>query len=87
MVFGFYLSEHFWKVIDVGGAQRLRLEALGLQEVLGDIRGVDEHAVQRTLLVSICLEHNLNKEEQRENHYKYTDLFNNLAQNTMKIPC
>lgn len=61
-----YLSEHFWKVVDVGGAQRLRLESLGLQQVLGHIGGVDEHAMQRTLLVSICLEHDL----YRESHFK-----------------
>lgn len=58
-----YLSEHFWEVIDVGGAQGLRLETLRLQQVLGDIRSVDEHAMQRTLLVSICLEHDLKPKE------------------------
>lgn len=60
-----YLSEHLREVIDVGGAQRLCLEALGLQQVLGDVRRVYEHAVQRTLLVSIRLEHNLNKERDK----------------------
>lgn len=60
-----HLSEHFWKVVDIGRAQRLRLEAFRLQQVLGHIGGVDEHAMQRPLLVSIGLEHDLNKERQR----------------------
>lgn len=73
--FALYLSEHLWKVIDIGGTQGLRLEALRLQQVLGDIRGVDEHAMQWTLLVSICLEHNLKKEGQTDSLYRYTDHF------------
>ena len=79
LVFVLYLSEHFWKVVNVGGAQRLRLEALWLQQVLGDIRGVDEHAVQRTLLVAICLEHNLYKAGQKESLYRCKDHFHNLS--------
>lgn len=55
-----YLTEHLREVVDVGGSQRLSLEALGLQQVLGDVRRVDEHAVQRALLVSVRLEHDLN---------------------------
>lgn len=54
-----YLSEHFWKVVDISGAQGLRLETLRLQQILGNIRCVDEHAVQWALLVSVCLEHDL----------------------------
>lgn len=48
-----YLSEHFREVVDVGGPQRLCLEPLGLQQVLGHIGGVDEHAMQGALLISI----------------------------------
>lgn len=48
-----HLSEHLWEVVDVGGAQGLGLETFGLQQVLGDIGMVDEHAVQRALLVLV----------------------------------
>lgn len=54
-----YLSEHFWEVVDISGAQGLRLETLRLQQILGNIRCVDEHAVQWALFVSVCLEHDL----------------------------
>lgn len=70
-----YLSEHLWEVIDIGGAQRLCLETFRLQQVLGDIRGVDEHAMQWPLLVSICLEHDLGKRTTRSLHMYY-NLFN-----------
>lgn len=40
-----HLSEHFWEIVDVSGAQGLSLEAFRLQQVLGDVGGVDEHAV------------------------------------------
>lgn len=60
--YGQYLSEHLRKVIDVGGAQRLRLKSFGLQQVLSDVRSVDEHAVQRTLFVPVGLEHDLRKD-------------------------
>lgn len=59
--FAHYLSEHLWKVIDIGGAQGLRLETLRLKQVLGDIWRVDEHAMQWTLLISIRLKHDLIK--------------------------
>lgn len=67
-----YLSEHLWEVVDVGGAQRLRLESFGLQQVLGNVRSVDEHAVQRPLLVPVCLEHDLRKKKkppQKQGHF------------------
>ena len=56
---GPHLSEHLGEVIGVGGAQRLGLEALGLQQIFGDVGRVDEHAVQRALLVPVPLEHDL----------------------------
>lgn len=70
-----YLSEHFWKVVNIGGAQRLCLETLRLQQVLGDVGCVDEHAVQRTLLVSIRLEHDLDQKGGRESLYRCLDFF------------
>jgi len=54
-----YLSEHLREVVDVGGAQGLGLETLGLQQVLGDVGRVDQHAVQEALLVPVRLEHDL----------------------------
>lgn len=54
-----YLTKHFWEVIDVGGAEALGLEAFGLQQVFSDVGCVDEHAMKRTLLISIRLEHDL----------------------------
>lgn len=68
-----YLSEHLWEVIDISGAKGLCLETLGLQQVFGDIWGVDEHAMQWTLFVSICLEHDL-KRKGTKSFYRYTDL-------------
>ncbi len=56
---GRYLTEHLWKVVDICGTEALGLEAFGLQEVFSDIGCVDEHAMKRTLLISICLEHDL----------------------------
>ena len=56
---GAYLSEHLGEVVDVGGAEALGLEALGLQQVLGDVGRVDQHAVERALLVPVGLEHDL----------------------------
>lgn len=54
-----YLSEHLGQVIHIGGAKALSLKAFGLQQVFGDVRSVDEHAMERPLLISICLEHDL----------------------------
>lgn len=47
------LPDHLWEVIHIGGAQGLRLEPLGLKQVLGDVGGVDEHPVLQPLLVPI----------------------------------
>lgn len=60
-----YLSEHLGQVVDVGGAEALSLEAFGLQQVFGDVRRVDEHAMKRPLLVSVCLEHDLEFKKKR----------------------
>ena len=48
-----YLSEHLREVIYICSAQSLSLEAFGLQQVFGYIGSVDQHAMQKTLLVSI----------------------------------
>lgn len=69
---GPYLSDHLREVVDVSSAQGLRLKAFGLQQVLGHVRGVDEHAMQRSLLVPIRLEHDL-KERGHESHSTHTD--------------
>lgn len=61
-----YLSEHLREVIDVCRAKSLSLEAFGLQQVFGHIGSVDQHAVQRTLLVSIGLERDLPRSSQRQ---------------------
>lgn len=57
-----HLPEHLQEVIDVGGAERLGLEALGLEQVLGDVRRVNQHPMQRALLVPVGLEHDLIKD-------------------------
>lgn len=56
-----HLSEHLREIVDVCGAESLCLEAFGLQEVFGHIRSVDQHAMQRTLLISIGVEHDLRR--------------------------
>lgn len=57
------LPEHLWEVVHVGGPQGLRLEALGLEQVLGDVRRVDQHPVQTPLLVAEGVKHNLDGRE------------------------
>lgn len=57
-----HLPKHLWEVVHVGGAKRLGLKALRLEQVLGDIRRVDQHAMQGPLLVSVGVEHNLIEE-------------------------
>lgn len=59
------LSEHFWEVIHIGGAERLRLKSLGLKQILGDIGCVDEHPVLAPLLVAKGVKHNLDQKERR----------------------
>lgn len=54
-----HLSEHLREIIDICSAQSLSLEAFGLQQVFGHIGGVDQHAMQRALLISIGVEHDL----------------------------
>lgn len=63
---GPYLSDHLREVVDVRSAQGLRLKAFGLQQVLGHIGGVDEHAMQRSLFVPIRLEHDLKERGHKE---------------------
>lgn len=60
-----HLPNHLGEVIHVGGAQGLRLEALGLEQVLGDVGGVDEHPVLRPLLVPMRLKHDLERRAER----------------------
>lgn len=56
-----YLSEHLGEIIDISSAQSLSLKALSLQQVFGHIWCVDQHAMQRTMLISVGLEHDLKK--------------------------
>lgn len=59
-----YLSEHLREVIDICSAKSLSLEAFGLQQVFGHIGSVDQHAMQRTLFVSVRLEGDLQSQRQ-----------------------
>lgn len=60
---GTCLPEHFREVIHVGGAQGLGLEALGLKQVLGDVRSVDQHPVLGSLFVAKGMKHDLDQKE------------------------
>lgn len=60
-----HLPDHLWEVIHIGGAQGLCLEALGLEQVLSDIGGIDEHAMLWPLFVPIGLEHDLQRRAER----------------------
>lgn len=55
MAFG-HLAEHVRHIVDIGGAIRLRLEALLLQEIFGHVWRRDGMTVQRSLLFAIGLE-------------------------------
>lgn len=60
-----HLPDHLWEIVHIGGAQGLCLETLGLEQVLGDVGGVDEHPVLRPLLVPVRLEHDLERRAER----------------------
>lgn len=67
------LPEHLWEVIHVGGSQGLGLEALGLKQILGDIRSVDQHPVLGSLFVAKGVKQDLGQEERetvREAHLR-----------------
>lgn len=60
------LSEQLREVVDIGGAQGLGLEPLGLKQILGDIRGVDQHPVLGSLLVAKGVKHDLDRTEEKQ---------------------
>ena len=56
---GIYLSEHFWVVVDIGGATGLSLESLQLQVIFGHIGSGHQQAMQWTSLGAVRLKHDL----------------------------
>lgn len=60
-----YLPEHLWEVVHIGGPQGLRLESLGLEQILGDVGRVDQHPVQAPLFVAEGMKHDLDGKEEK----------------------
>lgn len=60
------LPEHLGEVVDIGGAQGLGLESLGLKQILGDIGSVDQHPMLGSLFIAKGMKHDLEKKKEKQ---------------------